>query len=153
MTCAALDSVCNVTASFSGSSSRSSAARLVCIRFAIPVLAFARPFHDGSAALERAVLSSRYHLSMAVIHIPEAEAVVDFRAVLRQVDSGDRIIIDRPGSTLELHTATSRGKTVSEALSILKDRKNQVADPAFADDLRAAVDSIRSLPTRSSAWD
>jgi len=91
---------------------------------------------------------------MAVIHIPEAEAVVDFRAVLRQVVSGDRIIIDRPGSTLELLAAPSRGKTVAKAISILKDRGHRASeDPEFADDLQAAVDSIRSLPTRPSPWD
>jgi hypothetical protein len=91
---------------------------------------------------------------MAVIHIPESEAVVDFRAVLRQVDSGDRIIIDRPGSTLELLAAPPRGKTVAEAISILRDRGHRASeDPESADDLQAAIDSMRSLSSRPSPWD
>jgi hypothetical protein len=91
---------------------------------------------------------------MAAVHIAEREAVRDFRAVLSRLDAGDDVLIDRDGSTVSLRSTPTRGKTVAEAIAILKSRSNLPSgDTAFADDIERAMNRMRSLPSYPSPWD
>jgi hypothetical protein len=91
---------------------------------------------------------------MAIIHIPEEQAVNDFRFVLSRIDEGNSVVIDRANSEIQLQSWPARGRTVEEALAILAERgDNAVIDDSFADDIQFAMDRMRSLPTRPSPWD
>ena len=91
---------------------------------------------------------------MAVVHIPEEEAVTNFRSILSRVDAGDNVIIDRNHSSLELRDLPARGKTVGEALAILKALNHQPSgDDSFADDIEDASRRMRSPSLHPSPWD
>jgi hypothetical protein len=73
---------------------------------------------------------------MAVIHIPEEEAVKDFASVLTKHHAGDSIVIDGPNRSLRLVPNGLRsGKTVAEILEILPENSEGVLDDDFASDV------------------
>jgi antitoxin (DNA-binding transcriptional repressor) of toxin-antitoxin stability system len=77
---------------------------------------------------------------MAVIHIPESEAVRDFAALLTRVRGGAEVIIDNglhPVAILRAPAAMSR--SIEDCIAMLPADSRAVIDEAFADDLEAAV--------------
>jgi hypothetical protein len=90
---------------------------------------------------------------MAVIHIPEEEAVRDFGAVLSKIDAGNSIVIDRGATTVVLESSKPM-RTIAEALEILKNLPGEraVMDEDFAADVRFAMERMRT-PPRTSPWD
>jgi hypothetical protein len=75
---------------------------------------------------------------MAVIHIPEEEAVKDFDSVLTKHHAGDGIVIDGPASSAKL-VANGRPKvrTVADILEIYDNLPGErgVMDEDFARDV------------------
>jgi hypothetical protein len=74
---------------------------------------------------------------MAVIHIPEAEALKDFATVLSKYDRGDQVVIDRPlGSVTLIGSAPDRPLTFAEAIARLPKSSTGVIDEEFEADVR-----------------
>jgi hypothetical protein len=90
---------------------------------------------------------------MSVVYIPEEEALKDFAVVLSRIDEGQRVVIDRQGSQLEL-VPKYRLRTVKEALAILDALPGErgVMDPEFARDVRNFRERHRES-LDSSKWD
>ncbi|MBW4038176.1 MAG: hypothetical protein HIU91_04725 [Acidobacteria bacterium] len=92
---------------------------------------------------------------MAVIHIPQEEALRDFEHLLARVAHGDEIVIEGAARSARLVAEESaKGRTGAEMMAIL-DRlpgERAVIDEKFANDVREAMDRMRSLP-RNSPWD
>jgi hypothetical protein len=74
---------------------------------------------------------------MAVIHIPEEEAVRDFGAVLVRLDAGSEVVIDRATGGVRLHRATpTHPLTFVEAIARLPKNSAGVIDEEFEADAR-----------------
>jgi len=90
---------------------------------------------------------------MAVIHIPEEEALKDFATVLSKYDLGDQIVIDRARGSLTLvKSAPDRPLTFAEAISRLPRNSTGVID----EDYEADVRNFRERHPESfgsAAWD
>jgi len=83
-------------------------------------------------------------LSMATIHISEAEAYRDFAGVLARVRAGDEVVIEDVASpAVVLHTALDRPlRRLSESLRLAKEHGSTATlDGGFAHDLEAVVNS------------
>jgi hypothetical protein len=92
---------------------------------------------------------------MAVIHIPQEEALRDFDHLLARVAHGDEIVIEGAAQSARLIAEEHRkGRTGAEMLAILKGLPGEraVIDDEFANDIQEAMDRMRNLP-RNSPWD
>lgn len=93
-------------------------------------------------------------MTMAVIHISEAEAARDFAALLARVRAGAEVVIDDDASpAVVLRVAAGRPvRRLSESLRLAKEHGSTVTlDGGFAADLEAVVNS-HPEPLESS-WD
>jgi hypothetical protein len=73
---------------------------------------------------------------MAVIHIPEEEAIKDFASVLTRHHAGESIVIDGPNRSLRLAPDLLHGgRTVAEILETLPENSEGVLDDDFAADV------------------
>ncbi|MDQ2925322.1 MAG: hypothetical protein M3R43_07195 [Acidobacteriota bacterium] len=92
---------------------------------------------------------------MSVINISEEEATNNFGPVLKKLTVGDTVVIDSAAGHIELLATRGRGRTVAEALEILKALPGErgVMDDEFAADVRFAMERTRALPDRPSPWD
>ncbi len=82
-----------------------------------------------------------------VIHVSEVEAIHDFASVLRLVDSGSEIVVERETEPIAtIRPAERRGRPLSDCLR-LAEGSNATLDPAFSADLE---DLIRSHEPLSS---
>ena len=84
------------------------------------------------------------------IHVSETEAIHDFAAVLRHIESGSDVVVDREtGPVAIIRPVPPRGRSLSECLRLAAG-SNATLDPRFSADLE---DLIRSHEPLSSAWD
>jgi antitoxin (DNA-binding transcriptional repressor) of toxin-antitoxin stability system len=93
-------------------------------------------------------------VSMAVIHISEAEAARDFAALLARVRAGAEVVIDNDESpSVVLRVAAARPlRRLSESLRLAREhRSTATLDGGFAADLEAAVHS--HLEPLENLWD
>ena len=83
-------------------------------------------------------------MSMATIHISEADAYRDFAGMLARVRAGVEVVIeDATSPAVVLRTAVERPlRRLSESLRLAKEHSSKVTlDGGFARDLEAAVNS------------
>ena len=83
-------------------------------------------------------------MSMATIHISEADAYRDFAGVLARVRAGAEVVIEDPASpAVVLRTAVEPPlRRLSESLRLAKEHGSTVTlDGGFARDLEAVVNS------------
>lgn len=79
---------------------------------------------------------------MATSHIPKAEAIRDFEALLARVETGEEIVIDGPTAPLAFLGPAMRltGRRLSETLRILEERGSAATlDASFSRDLEAVI--------------
>lgn len=83
-------------------------------------------------------------MSMATIHISEADAYRDFAGVLARVRAGTEVVIEDPAApAVVLRTAVEPSvRRLSESLRLAKEHDSTVTlDGGFARDLEAVVNS------------
>lgn len=82
-------------------------------------------------------------LDMAVIHISEAEAMLDFAGLLARVRAGEEIVIEKEASpAVLLRVAASPLRQLSESLRLAREHASLVTlDGTFARDLEAVINS------------
>jgi prevent-host-death family protein len=83
-------------------------------------------------------------MSMAVIHISEADAARDFTGLLARVRAGEEIVIEKEASpAVVLRVAAERPlRRLSESLRLAREHGSDVTlDGGFARDLEAIINS------------
>ena len=97
-------------------------------------------------------------VSMATIHIPEAEAARDFHGLLARVRAGEEIVIERESSpSVVLRVAVKpSGRLLSESIALAEAHAKELGyeprmDPEFAADLENIIRNRK--PRNTSAWD
>ena len=94
-------------------------------------------------------------MSMAVIHISEADAARDFAGLMARVRAGAEIVIDNAASAAVVLRVASEPpvRRLSESLRLAREhRSTATLDGDFARDVEAAVASHRE-PLDPPAWD
>jgi antitoxin (DNA-binding transcriptional repressor) of toxin-antitoxin stability system len=96
-------------------------------------------------------------LNMGRVRITEADAARDLAAVLRRVQSGAEVVIERDSRPLAvIRAAEPERRTISECIALAKEREKvrgeaPVLDSEFAADLEEIVRGRK--PRKPSAWD
>lgn len=97
-------------------------------------------------------------MSMAVIHISEADAARDFAGLLAHVRAGAEIVIEKEASpAVVLRVAVEpRGRLLSESIALAEAHAKEmgfepVMDADFAADLEEIIRNRK--PRDTSAWD
>ncbi len=96
-------------------------------------------------------------MSMAVIHISEAEAARDFAALLARVRVGEEIVIESDAPAVVLRVAAEpRGRLLSESIALAEAHAKEmgyepVMDPEFAADVEEIIRNRK--PWNPPAWD
>lgn len=95
-------------------------------------------------------------MSMAVVHISDAEAVRNFAGLLARVRAGEEIVIEseaRPVAIVRPAVPTGPGRLLSELITAADSRgSSAVLDGEFAADIEEAVDAHQE-PLNPPAWD
>ena len=92
-------------------------------------------------------------MSMATIHISEADAVRDFAGLLAHVRLGAEIVIEsatHPPAVLR--TAAPPRRSIEECIALLPADSTATIDEDFASDVAAVVAAHRE-PLNPPAWD
>ena len=94
---------------------------------------------------------------MAVSHIPEAEAVLDFPGLLARVRAGDEIVIESGAAPFAIlrPAAPSRSRLLSESIALAEAHAKElgyepVMDSEFAADMEEIIRNRK--PADRSAW-
>ncbi len=83
-------------------------------------------------------------MSMAVIHISEAEAVRDFAGLLAQVRAGAEIVIEHGADPVAiLRTPTPPRRSIEECIAMLPENSMATIDKDFALDVEEALAAHR----------
>jgi len=96
-------------------------------------------------------------VSMAVIHISEADAARDFAGLLARVRSGVEVVIDDASPAVKLSIVPTRpGRLLSASIALAEAHAKElgeepVMDAEFAADMEEIVRNRR--PRDTSAWD
>ena len=98
-------------------------------------------------------------MSMATIHISEAEAAGDFPGLMARVRAGVEVVIEsdaRPVAVVRPADAEFRPRLLSESIALAKKHAEELGyeprmDPEFAADLKEIIDSRK--PWDTPAWD
>lgn len=92
-------------------------------------------------------------VSMAVIHISEAEAVRDFAGLLAQVRAGAEIVIEHGAHPVAVvRTPTTLRRSIEECIALLPENSAATVDEDFAHDVEEAGAAHRE-PLDPPAWD
>jgi antitoxin (DNA-binding transcriptional repressor) of toxin-antitoxin stability system len=92
-------------------------------------------------------------MAKPVIHISEIEAASNFAALLARVRAGAEIVIEQNSQPVAVvRPAGPVRRTISECLALLPEDSKAIIDPAFANDVQAAVESHREA-LDSAAWE
>jgi antitoxin (DNA-binding transcriptional repressor) of toxin-antitoxin stability system len=96
-------------------------------------------------------------LSMARIHISEAEAARDFAAVMDRVRAGAEVVIDDGTSPVALiRKAVPTTRTISECIALAKRHEDETGEaPVLDADFAADVEQIirNRQPWNPPSWD
>ncbi len=96
-------------------------------------------------------------ISMAVIHISEAEATRDFAALLARVRAGAEVVIENGTLPVAvLHAPSPPRRSISESIALAEARSKElgykpVMDPDFVTDMEEIIRNRK--PRDTSAWD
>jgi len=92
-----------------------------------------------------------------VLHVNEADAVRDLAAILRRVQAGAEVVIERDAQPLAvIRAATPARRTISECIALAEAHERETGqapelDPDFAADVEAIVQSRK--PWNPPSWD
>jgi antitoxin (DNA-binding transcriptional repressor) of toxin-antitoxin stability system len=92
-----------------------------------------------------------------VLHVSEAEAVRDLASLLRRVQSGFEVVIERDAQPVAVvRAAAPERRTISQCIALAKAHEEELGDaPAldadFAEDLEEII--RRRQPWNPPAWD
>jgi antitoxin (DNA-binding transcriptional repressor) of toxin-antitoxin stability system len=90
---------------------------------------------------------------MAVIHISESEAALDFAGLMARVREGAEVVIENgPDAVAVLHTPVPPRRSIDECIALLPEDSSATIDEDFASDVAAAVASHRES-LNPPAWD
>ena len=96
-------------------------------------------------------------MNMAVIHISEAEAARDFRALLARVRAAAEIVIESDAHPAAiLRAAEPPRRSISECIALAKKHEEETGeDPVLDPDFAADVEEIirDGKPWNPPAWD
>ncbi len=96
-------------------------------------------------------------MSMAVIHISEADAARDFAGLMARVRAGVEVVIDDASPAVKLSIVALRpGRLLSESIALAQAHARElgyepVMDAEFAADMEEIVRNRK--PRATSAWD
>ena len=92
-------------------------------------------------------------MSMAVIHISEADAARDFAGLLARVRAGAEVVIESEAAPIAvLRTPAPPRRSIEECIALLPEDSTAIIDEDFASDVAAAVAAHRE-PLNPPAWD
>jgi antitoxin (DNA-binding transcriptional repressor) of toxin-antitoxin stability system len=91
---------------------------------------------------------------MAQLHITEAEAARDFRAVLARVRKGDEVIIDQDRHPVAvIRSLKTSGRPISECIASARASGSMITmDEGFAADVEAGIRAHQE-PWTPPSWD
>jgi antitoxin (DNA-binding transcriptional repressor) of toxin-antitoxin stability system len=90
---------------------------------------------------------------MLVLHVTEAELAKDLAGVLRRVEEGVEIVVERDTHPVAvIRAAASSHRKISECIALLPPDSGARIDREFAKDVLAAVESHRGALDPPS-WD
>jgi antitoxin (DNA-binding transcriptional repressor) of toxin-antitoxin stability system len=96
-------------------------------------------------------------MTMAVIHISEAEAARDFAGLMTRVRAGAEVVIGDASPAVKLSIVAARpGRLLSESIALAEAHAKElghepVMDAEFAADMEAIIRNRK--PRDTSAWD
>ena len=97
--------------------------------------------------------SRRYHAGMDPLHITEGELAKDVRSILRRVETGEEVIIERDALPVAvIRPAAPAHRKISECIALLPADSTATIDPDFAKDVDAAIAAHRE-PLEPPTWD
>ena len=88
-----------------------------------------------------------------VLHISETELAKNIQSILRRVETGAEIVIERNMEPVAvLRAATPPRRKISECIALLPADSTATIDPNFAKDVDAAINAHRES-LEPPAWD
>lgn len=91
--------------------------------------------------------------SMETLHVSEGDLAKDVRSILRRVETGSEVIIERDAQPVAvIRAAEPLRRKLSECIALLPAGSTATIDPDFAKDVEAAIDAHRE-PLEPLAWD
>ena len=92
-------------------------------------------------------------MSMATIHISEADAARDFACLLARVREGTEIVIESDAAPVAiLRTPAPPRRSIEECIALLPEDSPATIDEDFARDVQEAV-AMHREPLNPPAWD
>jgi len=91
---------------------------------------------------------------MEPLHVSEADAVRDFAAVLKHVEAGAEVVIERDAQPFAVvRSAAPVRRTISQCIALAKARGSTVTlDEGFTKDVEEGITS-RSQPWNPPSWE
>ncbi len=90
---------------------------------------------------------------MAPLHISEGDLAKDVRSILRRVESGAEVVIERDAQPVAvIRAAEPVRRKISECIALLPADSTATIDPEFAKDVDAAIAAHREA-LQPPAWD
>ena len=90
---------------------------------------------------------------MEPLHISVSDLVRDVQSILKRVETGGEIIIERDAQPVAvIRPAEPVRRRISECIALMPAESTATIDPDFAKDVQAAIDSRRE-PLEPPDWD
>lgn len=90
---------------------------------------------------------------MEPLHISESDLARDVRSILRRVETGGEIIVERDAQPVAvIRPAEPVRRKISECIALMPAGSTATIDPDFARDVDAAIAAHRE-PLEPPAWD
>ena len=90
---------------------------------------------------------------MEPLHISEADLAKDVRSILKRVETGAEVIIERDAQPVAvIRPAESVRRKISECIALLPADSTATIDPDFEKDVEAAIGTHRE-PLKPPTWD
>jgi antitoxin (DNA-binding transcriptional repressor) of toxin-antitoxin stability system len=90
---------------------------------------------------------------MEPLHISESDLTRDIRAILRRVETGSEVIVERDARPVAvIRPAEPVRRRISECVALMPADSTGTIDPEFAKDVDAAIAAHRE-PLEPPVWD
>ena len=90
---------------------------------------------------------------MEPLHISEGDLAKDVRSILKRVETGTEVIVERDAHPVAvIRAAEPVRRNISECIALLPADSTATIDPDFARDVEAAIDAHRE-PLEPPTWD
>jgi len=92
-------------------------------------------------------------LDMDPLHITEGDLARDVRSILKRVETGGEVIVERDAQPVAvIRAAEPVRRKISECIALMPADSTATIDPEFAKDVEAAIDAHRE-PLEPPAWE